>query len=48
MNQKLAASLKRTAEVNALLVKHYDDYPGVPDGFIEWQNGLMDIMGNPL
>jgi flavin-dependent dehydrogenase len=48
MNQKLAASLKRTAEVNALLVKHYDDYPNTPDGFTEWQAGLMGIMGNPL
>jgi flavin-dependent dehydrogenase len=48
MNQKLAASLKRTAEVNALLVKHYDDYPSTPDGFTDWQNSLMEIMGNPL
>jgi hypothetical protein len=48
MNQKLAASLKRTAEVNALLVKHYDDYPDTPDGFTEWQAGLIGIMGNPL
>src|SRR5512145_1806691 len=48
MNQKLAASLKRTAEVNALLVRHYSDYPSTPDGFTEWQNGLMGIMGNSL
>jgi flavin-dependent dehydrogenase len=48
MNQKLASSLKRTAEVNALLVKHYNDYPSNPDGFTEWQNDLMKIMENPL
>jgi digeranylgeranylglycerophospholipid reductase len=48
MNQKLAASLKRTSEVNALLVKHYNDYPSTPDGFTEWQVGLMGIMENPL
>ena len=46
MNQKLAASLKRTAEVNRSLVKHYYDYPSNPEGFAEWQNGLMEIMGN--
>ncbi|MGH9996238.1 MAG: NAD(P)/FAD-dependent oxidoreductase [Nitrososphaeraceae archaeon] len=48
MNQKLASSLKRTAEVNALLVKHYNNYPSNPDGFTEWQNDLMKIMENPL
>jgi digeranylgeranylglycerophospholipid reductase len=48
MNQKLASSLKRTAEVNALLVKHYNDYPSNPDGFTGWQNDLMKIMENPL
>src|ERR671918_1253592 len=46
MNQKLAASLKRTAELNASLVRHYNEYPGTPDGFAEWQNSLMEIMGN--
>ena len=45
MNQKLASSLKRTAEVNALLVKHYNDYPNNPDGFTEWQNDLMKHHG---
>ncbi|MGH9965305.1 MAG: NAD(P)/FAD-dependent oxidoreductase [Nitrososphaeraceae archaeon] len=48
LNQKLASSLKRTAEVNALLVKHYNDYPSNPDGFTEWQNDLKKIMENPL
>jgi hypothetical protein len=48
MNQKLASSLKRTAEVNVLLVKHYNDYPSNPNGFTEWQNDLMKIMENPL
>ncbi|MGH9984500.1 MAG: NAD(P)/FAD-dependent oxidoreductase [Nitrososphaeraceae archaeon] len=48
LNQKLASSLKRTAEVNALLVKHYNDYPSNPDGFTEWQNDLIKIMENPL
>ncbi|MGH9950979.1 MAG: NAD(P)/FAD-dependent oxidoreductase [Nitrososphaeraceae archaeon] len=48
LNQKLASSLRRTAEVNALLVKHYNDYPSNPDGFTEWQNDLMKIMENPL
>jgi digeranylgeranylglycerophospholipid reductase len=48
MNQKLASSLKRTAEVNAFLVKHYNDYPSNPDGFTGWHNDLMKIMENPL
>ena len=47
-NQKLAASLRRTAELNTLLVKHYDNYPSTPDGFPEWQNDLREIMKEVL
>jgi flavin-dependent dehydrogenase len=46
MNKKLAASLKHTAEVNSVLVKHYSEYPENPEGFIEWQNILMHILEN--
>ena len=44
INQKLAASLRTTAELNTLLVNHYDNYPSTPDGFPEWQNDLREIM----
>jgi digeranylgeranylglycerophospholipid reductase len=46
MNKKLASSLKHTAEVNSVLVRHYNEYPASPDGFIEWQNRLMSILEN--
>lgn len=46
INKKLADALKRTADVNMILVKHYNEYPTNPNGFPEWQNRLMNILKN--
>lgn len=40
LNKELAEGLKYCASMNRKLVKHYYDYPDLPEGFPDWQKTL--------
>lgn len=45
---KLASGLRDTAKKSETLIQHNLDYPETPQGFPEWQKGLMRKMENAI